>query len=108
MKAEHASIGGDADFIAQLIDEMRRRNSTQTDVAEAIGLSQAHVSRLLSGKFHLTRKSKAKLQAWMSRDEEATVDQRIRVLTESILASRPQRKKALLPLILAFEAIIRE
>ena len=40
-----------AELVREVMEAMRRRAMTQTDVAQATGLSQPEVSRLLKGQF---------------------------------------------------------
>lgn len=95
-----------SDFLKALKSEMRRRNATQSEVANSAGLSQAHVSRLLSGALPLTGKSQAKLERWISITAEPALDDRLRVLLERVRRASPEHRKVVGSMLSAFEALL--
>lgn len=58
-------------LLARVDSKLRETGATQSDVAEACGMTQPHISKVLRGKVKLAKKTAAKLEQWLGESSEA-------------------------------------
>lgn len=92
------------------ISKVRRRMArppvaTQQQLADAIGVSQGHLSRVLGGKLPLTGKTRTGLKSWLDGGPPAGDPRsQIHALIDRILDISPAKTGLVLSVLHAFEA----
>lgn len=82
---------------------------TQEDVALACGLSQAHLSKVLSNKVKLAKKTAGRLTAWIESASEAmdgSPDDYVRILAIRLKTLRPARRMQIMQLLRAVARLL--
>jgi len=99
-----------AEFLQQVRERMLALRLTQESVAEACGLSQPHLSKVLSGKVAPGRKTKLVLESWLARTApEASggeAKELARIIHE-LLATRPERRMQIMQLLRLIQNLAR-
>lgn len=98
------------DLIAQVSERMDRDHVSQLVLAEMCGLSQPHISRVLSLKINPGRKTRLKLEAWLA----ATAAERVRdpsgqmeYLARRLADASPKKAMQIMQLLRAVEDVLR-
>ena len=98
------------DLIAQVSERMDRDNVSQVVLAEMCGLSQPHISRVLSLNINPGRKTRLKLESWLA----ATGTERVRdasgqmqYLAQRLASASPKKAMQIMQLLRAVEDVLR-
>lgn len=75
-----APVNDDARFLTSVVEAMRDRGVTQSALANATGLSQPHLSKVLLKRYKLAEKTRRKLRAWVEGDLDASHDDAVGTL----------------------------
>jgi len=89
-------------LISRVNQRMTQLKARQVDVALACGLSQAHLSKVLSNRVKLAKKTANKLAAWIDDADEAIdglPDNYIRDLAARMERLRPARRMQFMQLL---------
>lgn len=96
-----------------LIDTVQQRMQqlgiTQIELAAACGLSQPHLSKVLSRKVKLAKKTEGKLTGWLESSVDLSEDNPndfVRSLATRLEQLRPARRMQIMELLRAIERVI--
>jgi transcriptional regulator with XRE-family HTH domain len=95
--------------LARVDSKMRETHATQSDVAEACGMTQPHISKVLRGKVKLARKTATKLEQWLGESSKATVEGRptLETIAAKLNTLGPKRRMQFMQLLAAVDALLR-
>jgi transcriptional regulator with XRE-family HTH domain len=95
-------------LLVRVDSKMRETRATQSDVAEACGMTQPHISKVLRGRVKLARKTTAKLEQWLGEISKAPPEERPRL--EAIAAKLdtlgPKRRMQFMQLLAAIDRLL--
>lgn len=97
---------------AELISRVRllvaTRRIRQQALAEFCGYSQAHISKVLSGKAALSGPLAARFEAWLRNNEpaEAPTSEEIEALVTGFAAASPDRRVHILHILKGLSALV--
>lgn len=100
---------GSAGLIDSVQERMRNLGLTQAELATACSLSQPHLSKVLTKRVKLARKTEAKLADWLraSADlSEGGPTDFVRSLAARLEELRPARRMQIMELLRAVERVI--
>lgn len=98
------------DLLELIRERMASRRSTQQELAEACGLSQAHLSKVLSSKIKLASKTRRLLSAWLSSDtsaENAGVVVEIAQIVKRLTEGSQERRMQIMQLLRILDVLTR-
>lgn len=97
------------DLIDSVQQRMQQLGVTQAELAAACGLSQPHLSKVLTRKVKLARKTEGKLTGWLETSgdlSEGSPNDFARSLAMRLEQLRPARRMQIMELIRAIERVI--
>lgn len=100
----------DKDLVASVQRRMAARSITQRELASACGISQPHLSKILSRSVRLGRKAQGRLTDWMLRDDAGQTggtDDELRRLLDRLLAGPEERRMQIMQLLEIVERLTR-
>ncbi|MBB4041654.1 transcriptional regulator with XRE-family HTH domain [Microvirga flocculans] len=94
------------DILRQVRGRMQALRLTQAEVAKACRVTQPHLSKLLSGKIKMGRKTAAALSEWLARSElPAEENGELRRIVEGLMAAPPEKRMQIMQLLRAVQQI---
>ncbi len=95
-------------LLAHVDSKMREIGATQSDVAEACRLTQAHLSKVLRGKVKLAKKTAAKLEQWLREPSEAAPEERptLETIAAKLETLGPKRRMQFMQLLAAVDGLL--
>lgn len=99
------------DLRSKVVQRMKGLGLSQSEVALACGISQPHLSKVLSKKVRLASKTEVRLIAWLKSTEvvrQRKTRRTVRAVASRIEAMRPSRQSDIMKLLSAIEALLRE
>ena|ERR1700688_1673055 len=96
-------------LIVRLTARMRDIGATQSDVARECGITQPHLSKVLSKKVKLAEKTSTKLEGWLAGDANRRQQQQVEPLKSlaiRIAALRPKRRMQIMQLLDAVDRLL--
>lgn len=98
-----------AEFIGQVLRRMEQLDVSQTELASSCGLSQPHLSKVLSNQVKLAGKTRRKLSDWLALAGSAA-DVRphdvLRSLADRLEVVKPGRRMQIMELLRAVERLV--
>jgi hypothetical protein len=97
------------DLLAKVRVRMARRRVTQKELGAECGLSQPHLSKVLSNKIKLARKTKQRLSTWL-KDVGATAiptpHDTVQALITRLETTKPGRRMQIMELLRAIDRLV--
>lgn len=96
-------------LIKEVLERMAQLDITQSELALACGLSQPHLSKVLSGLVNLAPKTERKLSIWLQSAGdavEAAPNEIVRSLAARLEKLRPAKRMQIMELLKAVERVI--
>jgi transcriptional regulator with XRE-family HTH domain len=93
-------------LLKQIRTAMRERDVIQETVAEACGVSQGHLSKVLRGKEVLTKKMAVKLNCWLAGEGTPISTEALSGAIQQLLRTRPDRHMQVMQLLQLVEQIL--
>ena len=88
---------------------MKVLSLTQSDLGEACRITQPHLSKVLSGKIKLAKKTEARLRAWLDRtNDNGIVRGTARAFVIRLERLRPDRHGQVIELLRAIERLLQD
>lgn len=97
------------DLLTQIEARMRETRATQSTVAKACQLSQPHLSKVLSRRVKLAKKTAAKLESWLTAPTEApapTSSPTLETIATKLESLAPKRKMQFMQLLAAVDDLL--
>ncbi|MBR0684454.1 helix-turn-helix transcriptional regulator [Bradyrhizobium manausense] len=87
---------------------MRETGASQSDVAEACGVTQPHISKVLNGKIKLAKKTAAGLEQWLDENRQAQEPspQTLEAIAAKLNALGPKRRMQFMQLLAAIDGLL--
>ncbi|WP_366524260.1 helix-turn-helix domain-containing protein [Brevundimonas sp.] len=85
---------------------MKELGLSQNDVARACGLSQPHMSRVLSGGLSPGRKTSTALAAWLQQEPPNDASKQLERLGELIESTSPRRRMHVMQFLASLELLL--
>jgi transcriptional regulator with XRE-family HTH domain len=87
---------------------MREARATQSEVAEACGMTQPHISKVLRKKVKLAKKTAAKLEQWLGESSKAPAEEgpTLETIAVKLGTLGPKRKMQFMQLLAAIDALL--
>jgi transcriptional regulator with XRE-family HTH domain len=98
------------DFLERVRERMAALRATQGAVAKSCGLSQPHLSKVLSRRIKLAKKTSLALADWLTHDKPADEDdsaQELRQLVERLLEGPTERRMQIMQLLRILAGLTR-
>lgn len=99
-----------SDLLERVRERMAALRATQEGVANSCGLSQPHLSKVLSYKIKLAQKTQRLLAAWLVDDQPAEDGggaQELGQLVERLLEGSTERRMQIMQLLRILDALTR-
>lgn len=95
-------------LLARVHTKMRETGASQSDVAEACGVTQPHISKVLNGKVKLARKTAAGLEQWLDQNRESRKPspQTLETIAAKLNALGPKRRMQFMQLLAAIDGLL--
>lgn len=95
-------------LLARVDSKMRETGASQSDVAKACGLTQPHISKVLSGKVKLAKKTAARLEQWLNQNWEtqAASSQTLDTIAAKLDGLGPKRRMQFMQLLAAIDGLL--
>jgi transcriptional regulator with XRE-family HTH domain len=95
-------------LLARVDSKMRETGATQSDVAKACGMTQPHISKVLSGKVKLAKKTMAKLELWLAPSPEAAPERTptLETIAAKLESLGPRRRMQFMQLLAAVDGLL--
>lgn len=98
------------DLVAQVAERMDRDRVSQVVLAEMCGLSQPHISRVLSLQIKPGRKTRLKLESWLAAttvERARDASSQMQYLTQRLANASPRKAMQIMQLLRAVEDVLR-
>lgn len=95
-------------LLARAHTKMRETGASQSDVADACGVTQPHISKVLNGKVKLAKKTAVALERWLDQNRAAAEPppQTLDTIAEKLNALGPKRRMQFMQLLTAIDALL--
>lgn len=95
-------------LLARVHTKMRETGANQSDVAQACGVSQPHISKVLNRKVKLAEKTSAALGRWLDQNQEVEEPslQTLEVIAAKLNALGPKRRMQFMQLLAAIDGLL--
>lgn len=95
-------------LLARVHTKMRETGANQSDVAQACGVTQSHISKVLNGRVKLARKTAAGLERWLDQNQE-TIEPSpltLETIAAKLNALGPKRRMQFMQLLAAIDGLL--
>ncbi len=102
---------GNEELIAKVLAQMSLLEVTQVGLADACGLSQPHLSKVLSNKIKLAHKTEEKLAKWLADFGESGQGARtdtFQALTAKLQRQSPEKRMQFMQLLSILDQLLLE
>lgn len=99
------------ELITEVVNRMKELNVTQTQLAKLCGLSQPHLSKVLTSRIKLASKTKEKLRLWLDESSaaaETTADAVIRAIERKMKSVDPEHRMQIMQFLSAVVSFLDE
>lgn len=95
-------------LLARVHTKMRETGANQSDVADACGVTQPHISKVLNGRVKLAKKTAAGLEQWLDQTQAAPepTPQTLDFIAEKLNALGPKRRMQFMQLLAAIDGLL--
>jgi transcriptional regulator with XRE-family HTH domain len=98
-----------SELISSIVERMAQHETTQTELAAACGLSQPHISKVLSSRVKLAPKTKRKFAQWLEATGSTAAPnphEILHALATRIEALRPLKRMQIMEFLRAVERLL--
>jgi transcriptional regulator with XRE-family HTH domain len=95
-------------LLVRVDSKMRETRATQSDIAEACGMTQPHISKVLRGKVKLAKKTSAKLEQWLGEISKVPPEEhpKLETIAAKLDTLGPKRRMQFMQLLAAIDRIL--